>query len=110
MPAQKLAMPFYVFPQSIPRTVTVSGTEYRFRIFEVIGSRVWRFHAEFGSKEQAWLLDEHANEARLMLALHSSGFEVPSKTVPHAILEQLVKEGRAQLVVARARPDLPPAA
>ena len=102
-------MPSYIFLEPVPLTVTYRGITYRMEVHQVMHN-IWRLSAAFGTGASSWFLAESGSDAKLMLAIHSAGVEIRAGTVPEGIFQLLVKEGRAQLAVARPRPDLPPAA
>jgi len=51
----------------------------------------------------SWYITEALTDAKLMLEIHFSGRRSTRGTVPHAIMKQLVKEGKSQIATATAR-------
>lgn len=89
-------MPSYVLLERLPFIARHRGTDYHFRTSQITGSGNWRLIAEFAGA-RSWFLGETATETSMARMLQSTGIEARTGTIPAAILEDLVRAGRARV-------------
>ena len=82
----------------LPLEVAFKSISYRLEIAQVPVSGMWQLRATYSGGY--WLCAYQSSEAALRKAIFEEGLEPERATVARTIFERLLKEGRAEVVVA----------